>query len=73
MAVNLTFKILAVMDFEIHPGVTCKDDFRACLVEAENENQAKDFVSKYLEEEGFKNVRILQCELELNPDVNKLF
>lgn len=70
---NLAFKILAVMDFEIHPGVTFKDDFRACLVEAENEDQAKDFASRYLEEEGFKNVRILQCELELNPDLSKLF
>lgn len=70
---NLTFKILAVMDFEFHPGVTLKDDFRACLVEAENEDQAKDFASQYLEAEGFKNVRILQCELKLNPDVNKLF
>ena len=73
MAINLTFKILAVMDFEILPGVTCKDDVHACLVEAENEDQAKDFVSQYLEKEGFKNVRILQCELELNPDLNKLF
>lgn len=66
------YKVLACVDCEIGPGIICKSNFVKVYVEADNEDQAKDFACKYLDEEGYMNVRILQCEFELNPKLDEL-
>ena len=68
----VAYKVLACMDCEIGPGILMKDNFVEVYAEADNEDQAKDFARKYLDEDGFKNVRILQCEVELNPKLDEL-
>lgn len=47
--------------------------FTDVYVEADNEDQATDFTHKYLlGVYGCKNVRILQCEFDLNPKIDEL-
>lgn len=67
------YKVLACMDYEIGPGILMKDIFVNVYVEADNEDQATDFTHKYLlGVYGCKNVRILQCEFDLNPKIDEL-